>query len=461
MKRRDLLKSTTALGAVLGTGPLAFAQSRSGGTGNAAPSDRIGIGVIGVGNQGTADLRKVLENRDAQVVALCDVYQPNLDRAMKLVTDGGGAPRSYGDYRRLLEDKDVDAVVIATPEHWHAIQTIDACEAKKDVYVEKPAGHHIRDSRLMVEAARRNDRIVQVGTQQRSGTHFQRAVRYIQEGRIGDVYYAACWNHSPRSQPSAPVSGGPPPGMDWEMWLGPAPKLSYEEVMNIGRRGYWDFWGGMLTEWGSHLTDVVLWAMKAEAPETVAAMGGRFVKTSGDIPDTLQVSYRFPRFVFHYSILSHNTFGLNGSPGAARFGSYGMQFHGTKGTLFIDRGEFRITPQTTRVQEPDVKPMTGIEDMRAPGFYYTTEILAEQSDSSEQSGPHVRNFLDCVKTRQRPNADIEDGHRTNTVCRLGNVAYRTGRTLRWDAAKEQVVGDNEANQMVVGTYREPWRPKGL
>ena len=143
---------------------------------------------------------------------------------------------------------------------------IDACDAGKDVYVEKPIAHHIRDGRLLVDAARRNNRIVQVGTQQRSGAHFQRAVKYVQEGRIGDVCYASCWNHSPRTlNPPAPTKGGPPPGMDWDMWLGPAPKLPYDEVWNTGRRGSWEFWGGMITEWGSHLTDIVLWAMNAKA----------------------------------------------------------------------------------------------------------------------------------------------------------------------------------------------------
>ena len=140
------------------------------------------------------------------------------------------------------------------------------------------------------------------------------------------------------------------------MWLGPAPKLPYDEVMNVGRRGYWDFWGGMLTEWGAHLADIVLWAMKAKGPREVVAAGGRFQQKEGELPDTLQVTYRYPKFLFHYSVLNHNTYGLNGDVGAARFGSYGIQFHGTKGTLFIDRGGFRITPQPMRQEEPNQPP---------------------------------------------------------------------------------------------------------
>jgi predicted dehydrogenase len=468
VKRRELLGHAGALGAVL-LGERAFAQAAQtpaqtpGQVGKDPPrpaaSDRIRVGMIGVGNFGTVNLKDFMANSDVEIAAICDVFKDNLEKAAALA---GGKAKAYTDYRRLLEDREIDAVVITTPEHWHAIMCIDACEAGKDVYVEKPASHHIRDGRLMVEAARRKNRVVQVGSQQRSGAHFQRAVRYVQEGRIGDIFYATCWHHSPRPVPRPKVTGGPPPGMDWEMWLGPAAKMPYEEVVNGGRHRLWEFFGGNLTEWGAHLADVVLWAMKVAGPETVVAAGGLFHrKDGGEIPDTLQVTYKYPRFLFHYSILHHNSYGLNGDVGAARFGSYGIQFHGTKGTLFVDRGGFRITPQTTRQEEPNQPPPIPTTDSRQPGFYYTTEILPEVSDSSQQHGPHVRNFLDCVKSRKRPNADIEAGHNTNTVCRLGNIAYRVGRLLRWDAAKEQVIGDAQANRLALGTYRAPFKPKGL
>jgi predicted dehydrogenase len=425
----------------------------------ATANDRIGVGFIGVGGMGTANLRDFLSNPDVNVVAICDVYRTNADKGIAL-TDGKA--RYYLDYRRLLEDRDVQAVVISTPEHWHAIMCIDACDAGKDVYVEKPASHNIRDGRLMVEAARRNNRVVQVGTQQRSGSHFQRAVKYVQEGRIGTVHYATCWNHSRGNIGTRPrVTGGPPADLDWDLWLGPAPKLPYDEVWNIGRRGYWDFFGGMLTEWGVHLVDIVLWAMNVQTPKTVVAEGGMYPRNDGQIPDTLQVTYNYPNFLLHHSILHHNSFGPNGEPGAGRFGSYGIQFQGTKGTLFVDRTGFRITPQPIRNEEPNLPPRPLSTDERRPGLYYTTEILAEHSDYSVQHWPHVRNFLDCVKSRQRPIADIEAGHYTNTTCRLGNIAYRVGRRIRWDSVKEQVIDDPEANKLVVGTYREPWKPKGL
>jgi predicted dehydrogenase len=458
MKRRDVLKAA-ALGAFAGRGVAAAESAPGESRQQVAANDRIRVGMIGVGGFGFGtNLPDFMKNPDVEIAAICDVYELHVDRAVALA---GGKPERYKDYRLLLENTDIDAVVITTPEHWHAVQAIDACEAGKDVYVEKPCAHHIADGRAMVEAARRNKRIVQVGTQQRSGAHFQRAVKYVQEGRIGDVHYATCWHHSPLSTPPAPVTGGPPAGLDWDLWLGPAPKRPYDEVWSVGRRGSWEFWGGNLTEWGSHLADIVLWAMKVRAPQQVAALGGRFHRKAGELPDTLQVSVTYPTFLFHYSILHHNSYGLNGDVGAARFGSYGIQFHGTKGTIFIDRSGFRVTPQPTRREEPNQPPPLPTPDSRATGFYYTTEIPPEVSDSSQQHGPHVRNFLDCVKSRNRPVADIEDAHYTNTALRLGNISYRLRRTLQWDAAKEQVVGDGEANTLVRGTYREPWTPKGL
>jgi predicted dehydrogenase len=466
VKRRDLLQGATALGAFIGTDRAAHLGAAwalgpgpaAGAAKPAAPSDRIRVGMIGTGAMGTANLRDFHGNPDVDIVAVCDVDPAHLGQALE---QAGGKARPYQDYRRLLDDRDIDAVVISTPEHWHALMCIDACQAGKDVYVEKPASHHIRDGRLMVDTARHNRRVVQVGSQQRSGAHFQRAVKYIQDGRIGDVHYAVCWNHAPPPPPRPPVSGAPPPGFDWDLWLGPAPKLPYDKVMNGLRRSSWDFWGGNLTEWGCHLADIVLWAMKVKTPDSVVAAGGRFYRADGDIPDTLQVTYKYPGFLFHYSILTQNTYGLNGDPGAARFGSFGIQFHGSKGTLYVDRSGFRLTPQPVRHEEPNQPPPPPTPDSRQTGFYYSTDILPESSDSSQQHGPHVRNFLDCVRSRQLPNADIEIGHTTNTVCRLGNIAYRLGRTIRWDGGKERVIDDAEANRLALGTYRDPWKPKGL
>ena len=453
MNRRELLRGTALSAAVAGASQPA----------RAAANDRIGVGLIGCGGQGTADQKSFMEQPDMEIVAVCDIYRPNLERGLQLA---GGKAKTYHEYRRLLEDKNVQAVIIATPEHWHALMTIDACDAGKDVYVEKPASHFIREGRLAVEAARRNNRVVQVGSQQRSGAHFQRAIKYIHDGRIGDVHYAICWGHAaPRMEaPSAarPGPSSPPPELDYNLWLGPAFEKPFGEVWT-GRGRYWDFSGGYVTEWGAHLADIVLWGLKAQGPRSVFAAGAQFRNKNSEMPDTLEVLHQYDNFIFQFSVLSHNSWGPNGDAGAGRWGSYGMQFHGTKGTLFIDRAGFRLSPQFIRRDDPNhpPRPVEWHHDDRQLGYYYTTETTPEYADSSVQLQAHARNFLDCVKSRKRPNADIEDGHYANTAGRLANIAYRLGRQIRWDNAKEQAIGDPEANKLVAGSYRAPWIPKGL
>jgi len=258
MDRRDFLKGS-AWGAAA---PVMTALSEN--VQQVAPADRIGVGVIGCGGMGQMNLVDFQRNPEVEIAAVCDVFQPNAERARQ---QAGGKAQIYGDYRRVLDRKDIQAVIIATPDHWHPLMTVDACNAGKDVYVEKPVSYCIREGRLMVEAARRNRRIVQVGIQQRSGTHFQRAVKAVQEGRIGTVHYTQCWNHY-QSSPSGvgnPPDADPPANLDWDSWLGPAPKVPY----NPARRNFrifFDYAGGQLTDWGTHLIDIVLWAMNAKAP---------------------------------------------------------------------------------------------------------------------------------------------------------------------------------------------------
>ena len=203
--------------------------------------------------------------------------------------------------------------------------------------------------------------------------------------------------------------------------------------------------------------------MKAQGPRSVVAAGGQFWRKSAEIPDTQEMLYEFDNFILQYSIFSHNSYGPNGDAGANRFGSYGIQFHGTKGTLFVDRAGFKLTPQYVRVDDPNHGPRPAIwsPDERQLGYYYTAETLPEVGDSSAQHQVHVRHFIDCVKSRKRPIAEVEDGHYTNVTVRLGNIAYRLKRRINWDNAKEQVIDDPEANKLAIGEYRAPWAPKGL
>jgi predicted dehydrogenase len=449
MNRRDLFRTAAALG----VGDVAPASA----------NDRIGVGIIGCGGMGRMDQTDFQKNPDVEVVAVADVYRPNLERALEMT---GRKAASYTDYRRLLENRQVQAVVVATPDHWHPLITVDACNAGKDVYVEKPVSRCLREGRLMVEAARRNDRVVQVGLQQRSGTHFQRAAKFIQEGKLGKVHYAQCWNHEilkPEGLGNPPDSN-PPEGMDWDFWLGPAAKVPFNKSYHPGNwRWFYNFGGGKLTDWGPHLVDIVHWAMQTDAPLSAAASGGKlFVTDNRDTPDTIGVIFEYPGFLLHYSSLVHNTYGHDGNAGSKPFGSYGIQFHGSLGTLFVDRAGYAVTPQLEARYEPGGETFhNAFDDLTGTGLYYTGEGKAEKGTTSLQHLPHVRNFLDCVKSRQKPIADIEIGHRATAACHLGNIAYRLGQKIRWDAKAEKILDNEAANRMLTRPYRAPWKLEGL
>jgi len=447
MNRRSFLQSGAALTGASGLAP-------------AAASDRLRVAVIGCGGQGRNNLGDFQKNPDVEIAAVCDVFRPNLDRAKEMTA---GKAESYTDFRRVLERKDIDAVVVATPDHWHALIAISACEAGKDVYVEKPISHNVREGRLMVEAARRHKRIVQVGLQQRSGTHFQRAVKAVQDGRIGQVLFAQCWNHNAGARGLGfPNDTEPPADLDWDFWLGPAPKVPY----NPARRSFhswFDYGGGELTNWCVHLIDVVHWATGLDRPLTVTSSGGKLhFKDCRENPDTLEVLWEYPGMLVRYSTLVHNSFGPNGDPGNKPFGSYGIMLQGTKGTLMVDRAGYQIVPQMAGNTDKGAQgSLNAYDDLLGVGFYYTAEGVSERGTTSVQHFPHVRNFLDCVRSRKQPTVDIETGHHSTVTCLIGNIALRVGQKLQWDAQAERFKNSTEANALLTRQYRAPWRLPGL
>jgi predicted dehydrogenase len=455
MNRRDLFKNAALAGAAA-TGALSQ-QAR------AAANDRIGIGVIGCGGMGCMDLADFRKQPEVEIVAVCDVYEKNLKTAHRLTE---GKARTYSDFRKLLEDRAVDAVVIATPDHWHPLITVAACDAHKDVYVEKPVSNVVREGRLMVDAARRNQRIVQVGLQQRSGSHFQRAAHIVSSGEIGQVHYAQAWIHENGSAEGlgTPPDSDPPAGLDYDLWLGPAPKVAFNPARFLGNwRSFFAYGGGRITDWGVHLVDIVHMAMGVDRPQTVTASGGKlYVKDHRDTPDTHEVTWEYPGFLLHYTCLHHNSYGHNGDPGHKPFGGYGIQFHGTLGTLFVDRAGYEVTPQMKDHTEPGgISSRAAYDDLTGVSMYYELEGVAGRGTSSVQHVPHVQNFLKCLKTRERPTADIEIGHRTTTACHLGNIALRLGQKLKWDGEAERFTGNDDANRMLVRDYRAPWKLEGM
>jgi predicted dehydrogenase len=440
LDRRSFIAAGTA-GLVGASSALATA---AGSTTFQGANDRVGVGVIGTGMQGRGVLRAHARLEDVEIRAICDVFESNLAKGAEL------APKAdkLTDFRKLLERKDIQAVVVATPDHWHALMTVMACQAGKDVYVEKPTSVAIAEGRAMVEAARKYKRIVQVGTQQRSAAHFKQAVDIVRGGKIGTVTSVRCWNVGNQSPDGIgnPPDSDPPAGLDWDMWLGPAPKVPF----NANRFGvfpdifphfrwFWDYAGGMMTDWGVHLIDIVQWAMNVEAPLTVSAVGGKFhLKDNRETPDTIQAIYQYPAFAMSYENRVCNGNVLNGH-------NYGIEFYGSDGTLFVDRQGFEITPERRGVRRDN------------PGVP-RTEALAVKSTPDNPT--HARNFIDCVKSRQLPICDIEIGHRSSTTAILGNLAYRSGSTVQWDASAERVTnGNRKAAQFLTREYRKPWEIK--
>jgi predicted dehydrogenase len=418
-------------------------------------NDRVGVGFIGFGLIGKRHVLDFRDQPDVAPVAVAEVHRGRLDEATALI---GGSVRGYGDFRRLLDDRDVDAVVVSTPDHWHALMTMMACAAGKDVYVEKPTSLFVREGRWMVEVARRNRRVVQVGTQQRSGPHYRKARDLIRSGHIGpvtSVRMAVYRNIMPGF--GSPPDGEPPDGLDWDLMLGPAPYRPYNPHRALYHfRWFWDYSGGQMTNLGQHQLDIVHWCLDPAGPSSVASAGGRFsLRDGGETPDTQDVLFEYPGFIASWS---HREAARGLAP------SYPLEFLGPRGSLAISRKGFVVTPDLKVSPESVVPrfgndhPVGGPSRVPEPGreTSWTEAVRDETGDVYDQFRRHVRDFLDCVKARREPASDLESGHRVATACHLANLSLRLGRKLRWDAERETVPDDPEAARMLERPYRPPW-----
>ncbi|HEV2350712.1 MAG TPA: Gfo/Idh/MocA family oxidoreductase [Terriglobia bacterium] len=401
-------------------------------------NDRVVIGLIGSGRQGTGDMRAFIRH-GCEVAAVCDVYQPNLDKGLQAA---GGAAKGVKDFRQVLDNKDIDAVIIGTPDHWHPLPMVEACKAGKDVYVEKPISVAVDEGKMMVEAARKYKRVVQVGTWQRSNLHFQKAVEVVQSGVLGKIGFAKTWNYS-NNYPEGigdPADSDPPAGLDWDFWLGPAPMVHF----NQNRFGvapnrwstfryFYDYANGWLGDWCIHLLDIVHWAMKVDGPTAIIASGSKFyLKDNSDTPDILQVTYEYPEFICTYEnrLLNQNSMYDHG---------YGIEFHGTDGTMFVDRRGFKVFPEKKYLGK-------------------VAGLSMQMDEVDDGLANHVANFLECMKTRNRPASDIEIGHRTSSACLLANVALRSKERIEWDVANQRMTqGGPPAKKLLSREYRAPWK----
>ncbi|HEX8200615.1 MAG TPA: Gfo/Idh/MocA family oxidoreductase, partial [Isosphaeraceae bacterium] len=390
--------------------------------GTPPPSERIRIGHIGVKNQGTSNLKALMKH----TVAVCDVDKDVLGKAKALAETGTGETiTAYDDYRRLLDNKDIDAVVVTTPDHWHARITIDACAAGKDVYCEKPLTLTVAEGCAVVEAARRHDRVVQTGSQQRSDAKFRRACELVRSGRIGKVHTVRVGIPGVNFVGPAVPDTAPPPELDYDFWLGPAPRRPYNpNRVHYNFRFFWDYSGGQLTNFGAHHLDIAQWALGMDESGPVAVEGQARDHEQGwyEVPAWCRVAYTYPGDVT--LVCGQDERG-------------GVTFEGSEGTLFVTRGRIESNPAAI-LREP---PAAG-------------DVRLEVSDD------HHANWLDCIRSRRRPIADVAIGHRSATVCHLGNIAIRTGRKLTWDPARQELVGDPEAAAMLRRPYRAPWPDPG-
>ncbi|HSL85419.1 MAG TPA: Gfo/Idh/MocA family oxidoreductase [Bacteroidales bacterium] len=427
--RRNFIKtaSVIAAGTVIPFDRLSATRSR------VSPNDKIQVALIGGNSMGYSNLASFVKNPEVECVAMCDIDRNVLERRTgDLVKLNLPKPALYADYRKMLENKDIDIVIVGTPDHWHCLQFVHSLEAGKHVYVEKPVGNSIAEINIMLNATKKHGKMVQVGQWQRSQPHFVDAINYLKTGKLGRIRTCKSWSYvdwkgAVPKVPNAPV----PEGVDYDMWLGPAPKRAF----NINRfhftwRWYWEYAGGLMTDWGVHLIDYILYCMGKSVPSSVMAIGGKYAFPEDDMvtPDTMTAVYDFNDFTMTWE----HTIGIG-------LGNWrrpqGMSYLGENGTLVLDRNGWEVVPEKEKIPAMPVQKNVG-------------------------SGLdlHVRNFLDCIKnnTPDKLNAGIEIGRGVALVAQMGNIAYRTGERVYWDDAKQKF-NSSAANKLITPVYNNGYK----
>jgi len=435
MNRRKFISQTALTSAGIGMATVLPSKVWAADT---PPSDTLNVALIGCRNMGFGILQHHLSNPGINCAAMCDVDENTLnERAAEVREKFSQSPKLYKDFRKMLEQKDIDAVIIGTPDHWHCLLLVNALQAGKDVYVEKPMANTIEECNIMVKAAKYYNRIVQVGQQQRSGFIFQKAMELIKSGSIGKLRKANIWANfeygaGPAIVPDEPV----PAGVDYDMWLGPAPQRSFNRNRFHGTwRLFWDYGGGLMSDWGVHLIDMGLWAKDlVKAPEKVLVYAGNTFseKRARETFDSMSVVYPESDFVINWDM----TAGLQRGPYDM---PYGIAFIGDKATIVADRSKIQVYPEW--------------DD---EGKKFKTEEY-KFAEGKESHGEHVRNFIDCVKSRQKPACPPEIARAAAMHVHIPNIAGRSGESmLIWDDVNNRFTNSDVANKLITPVYREPW-----
>jgi predicted dehydrogenase len=423
LTRRSFLQTAAAGAAAAAFGRRLFAQ----------PSDQIVIGMIGVGGMGTGRLRGFLEHPDVRIGAICDVDSSHANRAAAIVEKvRGQKPKTFGDFRLLLEDREIDAVAVVTPDHWHAIPAVRAFEAGKDVFVEKPLSYSVAEGRAMADASAEYKRVSQMGNHIHNDLpNYRRVVELVQSGKLGRITRVQCWR---TSRTEAHTTSNPPvkpAELDYDFWLGPAPARAYDPFRSHGTfRHFWDYSGGTFIDFWCHIVDLPVWALDLKAPQSFSTIGGRFfLNDPTETPDTLEAVLDYPNLVL--------TFSFRPTPlaGFEHMGSIGCLFEGTEASVVANYERHEVWAKGKKIEDFG-RPDPSIPD--SPG--------------------HLREFLDAIKSRHlETTCNVRYGHRLTKLGLLSNIAFRTGRRIYWDDERERILDDGEASKLLKRNFRKPYR----
>lgn len=426
--RREFLGTTGQ--AALGVGLASLAAPEVLGA-----NERVVLGVIGCGGQGIADMNEFARFDAVDISAVCDVDSDHVANAQKeCERRERPKPEGFKDYRKLLERKDIDAVLIATPDHWHALPFIAACEAGKDIFCEKPLAQNFIETKTMLAAARQYNPVVQINTWQRSLPHFQEAIRFVRSGGMGKIVIGRGWFNCPADGWLKSIGNqqpqNPPDNLDWDFWLGPAPQVPYQpNRCHFNWRWFYDYGGCLMTDWGVHVLDIVLLGMSDMSPLEVHGVSGKlFMTDDRETADTQQCLYKFKDWFMNWETRLSNGRGLDGGI------DHGSEFIGSDSTLIVDRKDIKFFPERGGVAKPR----------------HVNNVLSMNS--------HVENFLSCLKSREKPNSDVESMALVTLICQLGNMACMTGKTVLWDAEKMDIINKSDVENCIIywRPYRKPW-----
>jgi len=436
LSRRDFMHTATTAGTIGLAAPYFVPASALGRADKPAASERLRIGLIGAGGMGRGNLSNCAKHPDVVVTGVCDVWKERRDA---VVAKHAGTCKPYHDYREMLGRKDIDAVIIATPPHWHCLQAIDACEAGKDIYLQKPMTLHVAEGLALKRAVEKHKRISQIGTQIHAGENYRRVVELVRSNNLGKISIVRTFNVMNQGPEGIgnPPNSDPPAGIDWNFWVGPGPMRPFNRLAvqsAYTHCSFMDYSGGWTPGMAPHIIDLPYWAFELDFPLVTSCSGGRYtIRDAGDVPDTQEILWQYPEMTMALSMSMVNSYGFDfghGKP-ARRLGIY---FHGVNGTMYANYGMHQIVPEGDRMKD------------------------AQTPEKSLPPSPgHEREWLDCIRSRKQPSCNVSYHYKVDAALTLGNLALKLGRSIRFDPKTEQIVGDAEAAKLAVPEYRAPWK----